>query len=132
VRAGQIPDYLQQFIHQHIHSVEQLEVLLLLRSEPQKWWSAAEVSKRLFTIENSAAMRLAALHDCHFLQKKVEDGHVPLYRYEPLDEETDDTIGALDRFYRERKDTVIQVIFSPPSNRAKSFADAFKFRRDDS
>ena len=129
MRANSIPAFLKQFIHDHINSVEQLEVLLLLRSD-RKWWSAFEVSTRLFTTESSAAMRLIDLYDANFLQMKRENGE-PLYRYEPPESSADDTIGALDRAYRERKDSIIQIIFSPPSNRARSFADAFLLRRHD-
>jgi hypothetical protein len=46
---------LLQFIHDHIHSVGQLEVLLLLRQHPERTWSPEDVSQALRTIPSSAS-----------------------------------------------------------------------------
>jgi hypothetical protein len=58
VADSTLPAELVRFIHEHIHSVEQLEVLLLLRENPERWWSPEEVSQALRTIPSSASQRL--------------------------------------------------------------------------
>lgn len=123
----------RRFVSEHIHSVEQLEVLLLLRSEPRAW-SAEEISRRLFTSPSSAQMRLDDLCAFGLLRKESaqgEEGSAALYRYEARDAGEDATIAAIERAYRERKDAMIQLIFSRPSDTARTFSDAFRLRRDD-
>jgi hypothetical protein len=129
VKTTYIADEVRRFIHDNINSVEQLEVLLLLRSERSKQWCATEVSRRLFTVPASAAMRLDDLHQRSLLQKIEGEGE-PLYSYQPQDARLDDTIAKLDQVYRERKDAVIQAIFSRPPDRIQTFSDAFRIRRD--
>jgi hypothetical protein len=130
VNANKNADDERRFIHDNINSVEQLEVLLLLRAESRKEWSADEVSRRLFTVPDSAATRLADLHALGLLKQGGEDGAEPLYCYGPDDVAMDETIAKLDRLYRERKDTVIHLIFSRPPDRIQTFSDAFRIRRD--
>jgi hypothetical protein len=130
VRDTLIAEDVWRFIHDNINSVEQLEVLLLLRGEPQKQWSAEEVSRRLFTMPASASTRLIDLHARGLLKESGANGTDVLYSYSPGDSRTDDVVSRLDRAYRERKDSVIQIIFSRPADRIQVFSDAFRIRRD--
>jgi hypothetical protein len=130
VRDTLIAEDVRRFIHDNINSVEQLEVLLLLRGEPEKKWSAEEVSRRLFTMPASAATRLSDLLTLGLLKESGANGTDTLYSYSPGDSRTDDVVSRLDRAYRERKDSVIQIIFSRPADRIQVFSDAFRIRRD--
>ena len=47
--SEQLPDDVQRFIIEHINSVEQLEALLLVRSDPARVWTTEEVSHALYT-----------------------------------------------------------------------------------
>src|SRR5688572_26691650 len=69
----------ERLIQQHIHSVEQLEVLLLLRDRRDRAWTAAEVSRELRTISSSAAQRLSDLVRRGFLKEGPAESH----RYDP-------------------------------------------------
>jgi hypothetical protein len=131
--ANYIADDVRRFIHEKINSVEQLEVLLLLRCEPRKEWSAMDVSRHLFTVAASASLRLEDLHTQGLLalcDAKDETGKA-LYRYEPRDMRADETVAKLDNLYRERKDAVIQLIFSRPPDRIQTFSDAFRIKREE-
>lgn len=128
------PQDVVHFVAEYIHSVEQLEALLLLRAE-QRAWSAADVSARLLSSPASVAMRLADLHVRGLVRQEGEK-----YRYAVSDPAQNATIGALIALYRTRKDAVIGLIFSQPAarplskpkpDRLQSFADAFRLRRDD-
>ena len=55
------PEDVKRFIIDHITSVDQLEVLLLVRGNPRADWIASGVSKELYTQPEAAAMRLASL-----------------------------------------------------------------------
>lgn len=115
-----------QFIRDHISSVEQLEVLLLLAEHPQQEWGAAQVAQKLYRQPESVAAHLGALHRANLLSKT--EGTPFTYRYATTSGTTDSTVRGLEKAYRERKDTVIRLIFSRPPDAVRSFADAFRFR----
>jgi len=125
--SGGIPAEVEQFIQDNIPSVEQLEVLLLLSESPEKAWSATEVSQKLHRQPLSVAARL---DDLHLLGLLSVSGEAELrYCYAPGD--MAEIVRGLDRAYRERKDTVIGIIFSPSRNNLRAFSDAFRIRRHD-
>ena len=65
--ADGLTDEIKAFIADHIRSVEQLEILLLLQRNPGREWSAADVSKELYVSPESTATRLADFHARGFL-----------------------------------------------------------------
>lgn len=129
--SGEISEELKRFIHAQINSVEQLEVLLLLKAKPHKDWSAAEVSDALFIQPASAAVRLAALHSGGLLSSPNVAHPAAVYRYDPHSPVLDRMVGNLELAYKERKHSVITLIFSKPSENIRVFSDAFKIRRED-
>jgi hypothetical protein len=122
----QLPEEVNRFIVDHINSVEQLETLLLLRSDPQKAWSADEVAHSLYTQPAAARMRLEDLQARGILRKSEGDR----WQYSPANAETDQLIAALADLYRDRRVTVIGLIYSRPHQQVQAFADAFKLRKD--
>ena len=70
-----IPPDVGEFIVRHINSVAQLEALLLLRTNPDKDWDAAEIAKRLYTNEREITEILTQL---------CEDGLLRFSGIEPM------------------------------------------------
>ncbi|MFO7178436.1 MAG: hypothetical protein DIU78_007040 [Pseudomonadota bacterium] len=128
---SELPREVQELIAQHITSVEQLEVLLLLREHADREWSASAVSEEIRTSERSAAARLADLRTRGFLTSR-EDAGVTLYRFDPLTDTLRRAVASLSQVYRERRYTIIDLIFSKPIDRLRVYADAFRIRKDDS
>lgn len=126
-RTSDMPAAVRELIQQHIDSVEQLEVLLLLHDQPDRDWSAAEVSGELRTNERSTATRLADLTARGLV---AEGATRELYRYAPRTHDLNAAVGGLAREYAVRRVSVITLIFAKPLDRIRSFADAFRFRRD--
>jgi hypothetical protein len=121
------PD-VEKFIRDHITSVEELEVLLLLHASGSKSWRAAEVSQQLYRQVDSVSARLETLRGVGLL---IASGETPpSYRYDSQCNQ-DATVTALEQAYRERKDTVIRLIFETPRDHLRIFSDAFKFGRRD-
>jgi hypothetical protein len=132
VSRGEITPEVERFIRAHVHSVEQLEVLLLLSGAADRQWSAAQVSQQLQRQVDSVAGRLHSFAEQGLLQASGESPR--LYRYSPGDSDRD-AIRALEQAYRIRKDAVIQLIFTPASggaasNSLRAFSDAFRIRKD--
>lgn len=117
---------LKQFISRHIHSVEQLEILLLLQRTPNRQWRAEEVSKELATSRYAAEGRLMDLAARGLISGRQHDDEL-LFLYEAGGSEAE-TIVELARVYAERRTSVITMIFSKPQDSITSFADAFRLR----
>jgi hypothetical protein len=121
-----VPAGVRQFVAEHIESVAQLEVLLLLRAASDKTWTAQEVARALVTQPESAAA--SWLEDLAKRGLAREDAGG--YRYDaPGDLEA--TIDGLAESYAKYRVTVVALIFAKPSDRITSFADAFRIRRED-
>jgi hypothetical protein len=130
--AGEdLAESVKKLIADHITSVEQLEILMLLRTHPHREWTADDVSEEIRTSVRSAADRLADLRARSFLAARDEGGR-SWYRYAPEDSRLRDAIEQLARAYSERRYTVIDLIFAKPIDRLRVYADAFRFRKDDS
>lgn len=125
--ASGIPATALGLIHRHIHSVGQLEVLLLCRAAPDKSWTPAEVARALVTEPETAAMRLRDLAERGLLSAAA--GEANPYRYAPADARLEAAIDDLAEAYATRRVTVVGLIFSKPDHGATALADAFRIRR---
>jgi hypothetical protein len=126
VTESGIPRHVEQFINDHINSVEQLEVLLLLHDRTSEEWTGATVARELYIDPNSAARRLADWRARGLLSDS--GGAEPSYRFAPQDSELRRTVSDLARTYAERRVTVTNLIFSKPTDHISVFADAFRIR----
>ena len=127
--APALPEHVVRFIQAHIHSVLQLEVLLLLRARGAGWTPAA-VAGELRITEQSAELRLQDLHLRNMLSL---DAPSRSYAYSPASDELRALVDALAASYATTRYTVINTIFSVPGDSARTLAEAFRFRkrRDD-
>lgn len=124
-----ISENVRRFIAVYIDSVELLEVLLLLRINAKREWSADSVSREIRSNPTSVTTRLNDLCARGFLSMK--EGTPPLYRYDPRTDELDSAVKGLAEAYAERHARVIELIFSKQTDALRNFSDAFKFKQDD-
>jgi DNA-binding MarR family transcriptional regulator len=129
LRASDLPEEVRRLIADHIDSVEQLEILLLLYQHPERTWDAEAVARELRIASISAGERLEDMAQSGLLARK--DGKPVEYRYAPESESLDAAVRGLSTAYSERRVTVINLIFSKPVDKIRTFADAFRIRRDD-
>ncbi len=123
-----ISQTVQAFVADHIDSVLQLEVLLLLHAQAPRQFTAAELAQELRIDAAWVSGQLASLADAGVLT--ATGGNPPQYRYEPRAAELDGAVAGLAREYAARRVTVIGLIFSKPVDKIRSFADAFRLRKD--
>jgi hypothetical protein len=126
VTDDKIPRDIQRFIEQHIDSVDQLEVLLLLGAEPEREWNATGVSSALYRQPEAAAARLEALAAGGLA---VESGeNPPTYRLDRASADNERMVQALAHFYKHYKHAIITLIYERPRGSIRSFSDAFRIR----
>jgi hypothetical protein len=108
--------------------VVQLEILLLLFGQRERAWSSDDIAREL---------RVDAAWVDSQLGNLCTNGVVtctttkPLtYQYQPKSPELDQAVVGLAQAYADRRVTVISMIFSKPIDKLRSFADAFKIRKD--
>lgn len=117
-----IPPEVQEFIFEYIDSIDQLDVMLLLRAQRDRAWTAQEVSAELRTNPGSAAHRLASLAALGLLQ--VENASPPSYRYSPATPQLERVVSELAEVCRVRRHKVYELIFSS-LKAARKFLNAF-------
>jgi predicted transcriptional regulator of viral defense system len=121
-----LPADVHRFLHEHIESVEHLEVLLLLSRTSERGWSVAEVAEALYSHPSSIKLRLGRLVGQGLL-REIEEG---CYRYSPRTIELRTTVQRVAESYHDRRVAVITLIASKPLDNVRAFSDAFRIRRD--
>jgi len=121
-----LSESLQRLLLERLPSPEQIAIVMLLREDRSRAWSAPEVSASLGTPPESTAMRLFLLASNGVLA--FEGGGTPRYRYgaepglEPLFEE-------LAAAWMDRREALVSIVGGPPTDPLRSFADAFKLKK---
>jgi len=125
---GAIQESVRRFIAEYVGSVGELELLLLLYRDPRTQWSVEGISRELGVERSWATRRLEELCRRGFVA--AEGSPVPSYAYR-ANAEVDAVIGAVARTYAERRVAVIELIFSRPHNSIRTFASAFRLRKEE-
>ncbi len=115
-----IPESVRQFIFSHIDSVEQLEILLLMRLHPGDKFTARSLAEQLRSTEASVQLRMAALARSGLIEGEDTGG----YAYVEKNEEIKKILSELNEAHRVMRHKVLELIFSP-MKKARNFADAF-------
>lgn len=123
--AAGIPGDVKRFVDRCVTSVEQLELLLLLRREPERRWNAEEAALKLHTATHSVGVRFAELVSGKLAARDGDAVHYAASR------EIDAVVEQLERFYGTHRTRIIGMIFDKPAGPVRDFADAFRLRKDD-
>jgi hypothetical protein len=107
-----VPEHIRRFLDTSITSVTQLEVLLFLHGHAVQAWRASDISQALYIQPESAALLLDDLvtHRVVALVNRSDRQ----YRYDPATAALGQTVTQLAQFYKERRVTVVNLIFSKP------------------
>lgn len=116
---------LRRFIAEHIRSVEQLEVLILLADQTTRLWTVSEVLRRIQSSEKSVSDCLEYFRNAGLLTVTS----VGAYSFSPSDSSLGALVQALAKTYRERRVSVIECIYKR-STPIQDFADAFRLRKE--
>lgn len=98
-----------KFIREHIHSVEQLEVLLLLQRHADREWTAEDVNYLLKSTEGSVSERLDDLHARKLIVGREESDK--RYFTFSVDTSVKFSVEELGHYYKIFAGRVIETIF---------------------
>jgi RIO-like serine/threonine protein kinase len=111
-------------LKEHIRSVAELEVLLLLYRQHGRWWTAEAVNEELRMSLQSAQDCLSHLHGAKLVERS-QDQQVT-FRLEPALSGSEAVIGQLAEHFKLRVSSVIDAIYAPKRDTLREFADAFR------
>jgi hypothetical protein len=120
--SDDIPIDVKKLLGQSVRSVGHLETLLFVFGNRTQDWSAVELSRELRTNEAYASHQLEELYP---ILERVGDR----FRY-AASSDLDITLQKLADLYRERRHAIINFIYAKPPDALRSFADAFKLKKD--
>jgi hypothetical protein len=118
-----LPQQIVRFVRRDIHSVLQLEILLLLRERGGDW-SARAVAEELRVTAHSAESHLRDLLGRGLLRHDSLSGR---YVYAPEDARLRSVIGELSDYYQTKRHALIDLIF--PGDRALEDERVHELRR---
>jgi hypothetical protein len=116
---------LTAFVREHMRSVWAVELLLLLRRDAQRCWTAEDLVRELRASTNLVRDNLAAFERSGLAVCDDAGG----WRYAPAGPALDGLATRLEAAYRQRPVAVINLIASR-ADPIQGLADAFKFRGD--
>lgn len=122
-----ISDDLLSFIRASIRSTWALELLLLMRKQAPRAASVEELVLALRATPTLVSVCLDQLQTAGLVVRE-EDG---AWRYAPAAPALDQLAAELEAAYAERPVSIVNAIMNTPSDRLKSFADAFRFPKKD-
>lgn len=106
-------------------------MLLFLMSNPDREWTVLELSTRIRLTPEAVFATLTELHAANLLAVKPSTP-APLYRYSPRSSALAlEVAESLNLAYKERRESVIQLIYTRPLDNIRVFADAFKLKNDE-
>lgn len=119
----------RRFVSEYIRAPEQLDILLLLHGHPDRQWTAAEISRAVFTVPAAATMRMEEMVASGLLVSS--GGSDPRYGFNPRSPGLRARVDELATAYRTNRVAVIGLVLQRPPDPLKSFSDAFRIRKEE-
>jgi hypothetical protein len=117
---------LSEFIRGAFPSVWTLELLMLMRSDPERAWTRSELVQKLRGSDHIVVQGVGALI-AGGLVMTLDDGTV---RYAAAAPEVARLVDDTMRQYAKRPDAVRRIIVFSGSNNLQAFSEAFRLRDD--
>ncbi|GAO39159.1 hypothetical protein SCH01S_28_00170 [Sphingomonas changbaiensis NBRC 104936] len=117
---------INRFMRSAFGSIWSLELLLLLRSQPEHRWTREELIESLRASEQVLTRSTADLVAAGLVS--IDDEKRA--QYAPNSPALEETVAAVAAFYASRPAAVRRLIVGGAADSVVNFADAFRFRRD--
>lgn len=128
--SGEIPRNVERYVTEHIDSVPEIEIMMVLYANPEEKLGVEQVARRVYvSVPMAAALLTKLVQDG--VATTLAVGDVTLYHYRPATGEVADIISQVARAYREALIPLTQLIHSKPNAALRHFADAFRIKKDE-
>ncbi len=117
-----IPADALELLKERVHSLEQLDALLLLHGERERSWQLAEIALAVNESREMVAEALRALVAAELVAARGEDSQY-LWRYAPSSRRLDEQVGALAEICKDRRVDVVRFMLSYSLQRIRSAVD---------
>lgn len=124
-----IPERVRRLVHEHLPSMEHVELLLLLVNSTDQSFLPSDAARELQVEPEATSRRLADLADSRLVAREGPAG-MERYRYAPADLDLRNAVEQLADAYRTRPVSLIRVVYERPPESAQRFADAFRLRKE--
>jgi len=114
------------FIRGSIKSVWALELLLFVRANAGRAWSAADLVRELRSSQLIVDEILHTFQASGLMRAETPE----TYRYAPASHDLEDLTRRLESVYAHRPTAVVKAIISGPNEKLQTFSDAFRLKRD--
>jgi hypothetical protein len=121
-----LPVGVDRFLRSTVRSIWQLELLLLLHRQRARLWTADELVRDLRASMLIVGDALDTLQKAGLVSRNANDQ----YQYWPITPELDHLIDEVAAAYAGSPVAVTEAILSAPSSSVRTFADAFKIKKD--
>jgi hypothetical protein len=125
--SHQIAPAVAAFLAEHVASVEELELLMLLVVSAGRWWDASSTSREL----GVPVVRTRAMLD-GFATRNLLDIRITedvRYQFRPGTTDLEQSALALAAAYQRNPAPIVQFIARSAPRSVRDFADAFRIRR---
>lgn len=122
--SSRLPPAVRTLIRRHVHSVGELELLMLLHAERDRPWGVDDICEALACPPSWAEAQLEAMEDAGLVGRAGSE-----WRYAPATAELEQATDALQEAYRLQSRDVVRFVFATPGRDLKEFSDAFLVRR---
>jgi len=119
---------LLEFVGGTFRSIWPLELLLLLRQEPDRPWQQEQLVRELRASASAVSQGLVELRRIGLVSVDLHGGH----SFAAGSVISEQTVARLIDLYSRKPRAIMQAILSAPNDRIQTFADAFRLRKDPS
>lgn len=106
-----------QFVDEFVGSIAQLETLLLLSTNPNKWFCADDVARAVFINTEHAKQALFPLFRAGLLQRNIEQKE-EYYQFHPRDLQLIRDVNELAAAYKEDRGALVSRVFARPARKS--------------
>jgi hypothetical protein len=124
MRDSNLPDEVRALILAYVVTIAQIDMLLLLRADPDRAWTAPALARELRIGEAYAAAELERFEARGFLLREGDS-----YRYAPKSGEIAAAVSALASAYVTHPVAIVSLVYSRPAQDLRTFVDAFRLRK---
>ena len=119
----------EELVERAVDTIYQIEILMLLRRSPDRYWCVEEIAAELRMTFTTVASSVSRLHVNGLLAAGDANPVAYAYRYEPRSLVLHAGVESLALVYEADPLPVLKAVLNKPPRALRTFSDAFVLRR---